>query len=68
MAAKLTGLQEQRWKLKAKKQTNVAILLKERQQSDGSESQALVEILGGGWKSKHGFKSGTKLKIQVYRI
>ncbi len=48
MAAKLTGLQEQRWKLKAKKQTNVAILLKERQQSDGSESQALVEILGGG--------------------
>jgi hypothetical protein len=48
MAAKLTGLQEQRWKLKAKKQTNVAILQKERQQSDESESQALVEILGGG--------------------
>jgi hypothetical protein len=48
MAAKLTGLQEQRWKLKAKKQTNVAILLKERQQSDNIKSQALVKILGGG--------------------
>jgi hypothetical protein len=48
MAAKLSWTPGAEMDTKSKKQTNVAILLKERRQSDGSESQALVEILRGG--------------------
>jgi len=52
MAAKLSWIPGAEIDTKSQKETNVAILLKERQQSDGSEqsrtSPSLIEILGRG--------------------